>query len=159
VEPRTTVCHTATAGIQLSSGLLFGVMKLSSIELALVAELNLEMARAYDEVADDLTQDPVTRRVARKLGSGYRERARSLQLEARCLGAEPSIAIEPLISERSRAYTGPDRRHGERRVSERRSTTQAVVPGAKISINDRRIHPDRRQRERRRPESLQQRPA
>jgi len=124
-------------------------INLSSLELALVAEFNLEMARAYDEVAEDAAGQPKTRRTARKLGSRQRERARLLQLEARRRRAESTITSEEVISEPGSAYTGPDRRKRERRVAERRAS-HAVGPDVKVAGHDRRTDPDRRRRERRR---------
>ena len=40
-------------------------MRLNSLELALLAEFNLEMAAAYDEVAKDPAAGPETRATAR----------------------------------------------------------------------------------------------
>ena len=59
-------------------------MSLNSIELGLIAELNLEMARANEAVAEDATELPETRRVASEAANAWRERARLFQLQARC---------------------------------------------------------------------------
>jgi hypothetical protein len=116
-------------------------MKLSSIELALIEELNLEMARACDEVAEDARNPRETREAARERGSRLRKRARMFHLEARRLAAEPALKAEP--------YAGPERRHGDRRTTDRRErgpTPPAHLPAG----HERRINPDRRREERRR---------
>lgn len=119
-------------------------MKLSSIELALIAELNLEMARAYEEVARDDRERLESRSAADRRQYLLRERARMLRLEARRASAEPPLAMWLEVG-----YAGPERRRAERRTGERRvhSPGTADRPAAGY---DRRINPDRRRAERRR---------
>lgn len=115
-------------------------MKLSSIELALIEELNLEMARGCDEVAEDARNPRETRDAARERGSRLRERARMFHLEARRLAAEPALTPE--------LYAGPERRRGDRRTTERRE--RAPTPPDHLPAgHERRINPDRRRDERR----------
>jgi len=127
-------------------------VNLSAIELALVAELNLEMARAFDEVAEDAIQRLETRRAARELASRRRERARLCHLEARRLGAEPTFPDEQLTAEASLSYTGPERRKQERRRRERRAGRSLPSQARRRTEvgHDRRTNPDRRRGERRR---------
>jgi hypothetical protein len=90
-------------------------MKLSSIELALLAELNLQMAHAYDEAAEDAHNSVEARQDARARGSRLRERARRFQEEARRSSDEAALTTAGAV------YTGPERRRGDRRTSERRA--------------------------------------
>jgi hypothetical protein len=76
--------------VDASRDRMVAALELSSIELGLVAALSLEMARDCDEVAGDARQRLEARRTARWRGSGWRERARLFQLEARRRGAEPT---------------------------------------------------------------------
>jgi hypothetical protein len=119
-------------------------MKLSSIELALLAELNLEMARAYDAVAEDDCQPPDVVRVAQRRRSELRARARMFRSVARRVGAEPALIAQP----EKENYTGPERRRAERRIGERRVRERRTH--APSGGSERRINPDRRRGERRR---------
>jgi hypothetical protein len=126
-------------------------MNLNSIEIAVVAEMDLEMARGYEEVARDTTQNAETRRAAQDAASRWRERARLYSLEARRLTAEPLFPGERPASQPDRPYTGPERRKQERRRGERRGngSAQSGHPGALTFGRDRPINPDRRQGDRR----------
>jgi hypothetical protein len=120
-------------------------LSLSAIELAVVAELNLEIARAHDEVAGDATRRVETRQAAGEVATALRERAHSLHLEARRLSAHRMYV--PSMEKPASAYTGPERRRqGRRRRARRRDSVAAFgAPGA----CDRRAVPERRHRERR----------
>lgn len=120
-------------------------IKLNAIELGLLAELSLEQARAYEEVAGDAAEWTETAQSAAASAQAWRERARTFQLHARHLGAEPIVPAEHA----SRAYTGPERRTQARRNQTRRTGAQASVG---LDGADRRSVPDRRQGDRRRPE-------
>lgn len=123
---------------------------LNPIELGLIAELSLEMARGEQAVAEDLEQSPETRMVASELAVAWRERAARFQLEAQRLGEHPLIASEPPLYTASPAYTGPERRKQTRRTRTRR-TDPAPAPDG-VGRGDRRMRADRRQEDRRRPE-------
>jgi hypothetical protein len=125
-------------------------VRLNSIELSLLAELSLEMARGEDAVANDAGQPPEIRRVAEELAAAWRERAQRLQLEARQQGADPILPDEHSLQATAPAYTGPERRKRLRRTQARR-TGPTVAPG-ELARADRRIHPDRRRHDRRRPD-------
>jgi hypothetical protein len=122
-------------------------IKLGSVELAVVAELNLELARAYDEVADDAKQQSETRRQARAGAFRRRVRAGLLRLEAQRLRARASLPDDPLTHEPNSPYSGSERRKHERRSGERRGHPAALATphGA-----DRRANRDRRRHDRRR---------
>jgi hypothetical protein len=122
-------------------------MKLTSIELAVVAELNLEIASGYDEVAEDPKQQSQTRRRARDSAFRRRLRARLLHLEAQRLGAQPTLSDEQLPHEQGPPYSGPERRKYERRSGERRGRLAAPSTSGDV---DRRVNRDRRRAERRR---------
>jgi hypothetical protein len=115
-------------------------MNLNSIEMAVVAEVDLEMARTYEEVAGDATQRPETRRAAREAASGWRERARLNQLEARHRSAEPIVPTEQTLDP-GRPYSGPDRRKEERRKGERRRIGSAVSGHLASLGRDRPVNP------------------
>lgn len=117
-------------------------MKLSSIELALLAELNLQMAHAYDEAADNGDNSIEARRDARERGSQLRERARRFQDEAQRSSDEAALTTAP-----GALYAGPERRRGDRRTNERR---RYGPPDHLPTGHDRRINSDRRRAERRR---------
>jgi hypothetical protein len=121
---------------------------LNSIELALIAELSLEMALAHEAVANDAAQPPEARRVASEVATGWRERARRFQLQAQRQATDPIVPDVRSIHPPAPAYTGPERREKTRRTQTRRG------PAASYGVDrfDRRSGPDRRQRDRRRPE-------
>jgi hypothetical protein len=123
-------------------------VNLTPIELALMAELNLELARGHEEVAEDPAQPPESRRVAREKAAALRERARRFQAQADRVSAEPATACPASTPEPDSAYTGPERRQGARRTSTRRGDPQAVLDS--LGAVDRRTGVDRRRRERRR---------
>jgi hypothetical protein len=127
-------------------------ISLNSMEIALAAEFDLEMAHAYDEIADDATQSADARRTAQETAALWRERARLCRLEAQRLTAAPMVPDAGSMSESGPAYTGPERRHRERRSGERRVNGLAapVRLGPAIWGRDRRVNPDRRRGERRR---------
>jgi len=130
-----------------SSSASTAAVGLTSIELALVARFNLEMADAYDEVAEDPRLRSETRQTARASASERRERARLLESHAQLLGAYPTSVPAQVIHELASSYTGPERRKRDRRIRDRRA------PGSRaptaLGHADRRTSPDRRQRERR----------
>ena len=66
-------------------------MRLGSIELALIAEYNLEMARAYDEEAGDPSKPLEKRRTASGRAAAWRERAHQFQAQARRASADPIL--------------------------------------------------------------------
>jgi len=121
-------------------------VSLNSIELGLIAELSLEMARANEVVTQDETQRPETRRVASEAANAWRERARLFQLQAQRQSAHPIVPGPRPLHPPSLAYTGPERRRQMRRTRTRRTGRRV------LDLRDRRIGPDRRQRDRRRPE-------
>jgi hypothetical protein len=127
-------------------------MNLNSIEMAVVAEMDLEMARGYEEVARDATQSADTRQAAQDAAAQWRERARLCGLEARRLTAEPLVPGERSASQPDRPYAGPERRKQERRRGERRGSGSAESghPGATTFGLDRRVNVDGRQGDRRR---------
>jgi hypothetical protein len=125
-------------------------LQLSSLELALVADFNLEMAAAYDEVAEDPTVRPKTRAAAREAAIGRRERAQLFQAEAHCLGRQPMSMPEQLTPTRPGHYAGPERRRQERRIRERRAGWRSPET---FGRPDRRVNPDLRERGRRRTDS------
>jgi hypothetical protein len=109
-----------------------------------VAALNREMAQAHDEVAGDATQQPETRRAAQEIAMALRERAKSLELDAQRLTRYPAYA--PSMAKPTSCSTEPERRRQARRTRARRSHRGTV--GAPRGRN-RRITPERRQRDRR----------
>lgn len=123
-------------------------LTLTPVELALIAELSLEQARAHDEVAEDTTQRPDTRRAAAASAAAWRERALMLQSEVRRRSAHPMLAAGIVGA----SYTGPERRRGARRTATRRARLVSLVGG--VVGRDRRARRDRRDRreqDRRRP--------
>jgi len=126
-------------------------MRLNSLELALLAEFNLEMAAAYDEVAKDPAAGPETRATARDSANRGRERAQLFQLEAQRLSAHSTAVPEPPGPAQPARYAGPKRRTRERRVRERRRPGP-LQPGG-LGGSERRVNPNRRRRDRRRADS------
>jgi hypothetical protein len=120
-------------------------VSLNSIELGLIAELNLEMAEANEAVAQDVTQRPETRRVASEAANTWRERARLFHMQAQRQGARPIVPGPRPVHQAGLAYTGLERRREVRRTQTRRTG------GPVLDARDRRIGPDRRGRDRRRP--------
>lgn len=125
-------------------------VELSSIELALLAELNLEMARAHEQVVEDSAQRLDTRRTAGALAAERRERARLLQKAAQtaAAAAPASSCDEKSTHERRSVYVGPERRTRARRRKEPRAR---AAGDRHVLASDRRAIPDRRRRERRQP--------
>jgi hypothetical protein len=117
---------------------------LNAIELALIAELSLEQARAHDEVANDPVVAPETRARAAQAAAAWRERGRSFQWQAQQLTAQP---ITPDGLSPSPIYTGPERRRGMRRTQTRR--TDSAAESGSGGHRDRRFGSDRRQSDRR----------
>src|SRR5437660_10029423 len=105
-RPEKGVSSSANA----SSGPSGAAMDLSSLELALLAEFNLEMAAAHDEVADDPMAELATRESARQSASRSRQRAWRFQVEAQRLGAYPMSMPEQVTPEQPLPHTGPERR-------------------------------------------------
>lgn len=103
----------------------------SSIELALLANFNLEMADSYDEVAEDPKLRRETRRNASESASCYRARAELLQLEAQRLTAYPPFLAEQPAEPRQTRYTGPERRKRERRSRDRRGSQSSLRVGTR----------------------------
>jgi hypothetical protein len=125
-------------------------VSLNPIELALIAQLNLEMAHGYDAVAADASQDLEARRAASEVAAGWRERARVFELQAQRKGADPIVPALRSIARPDSAYTGPERRKRMRRTSTRRSGMPVASDGG--GQGERRSGPDRRRRDRRGPE-------
>jgi hypothetical protein len=116
-------------------------MALNAIELALIAEHSLEMARANQAVADDAAVQLETRLEAARLAAGWRQRAELFQIEARRRSAYPIVpCVQPI-----RPYAGPERRTRMRRTQTRRTDPAS----AGQDRGDRRAGPERRWRERR----------
>jgi hypothetical protein len=124
----------------------FALLRLSPLELALLAALNLEMASEYDEVAADARERASTRRTARTSCDERRARA------ARFHAAAGRFSLLLLVSRHQggqhlrSVYLGPERRAKTRRHGERRRTASAVRPSSSF---DRRATADRRRTERR----------
>ena len=121
------------------------IVRLNAIEFGLLAELSLEQARAHEELAEDASQAPETRRSAAGAAVAWRERACGFQLQARQVGAAPICPGEHF----GRVYAGPERRRQTRRREMRRTGAPASLA---VDRDDRRSGPDRRQGDRRRPE-------
>jgi hypothetical protein len=121
-------------------------MSLNAIELALIAEHSLEMARANQAVADDGATRLETRREAARVAAAWRQRAELFQIEARRRSAYP---IHPCVQP-IRPYAGPERRRRMRRTHTRR--TDPAYAGN--DRGDRRAGPERRWRERRCPQPV-----
>lgn len=125
-------------------------MSLNAIELALIAEHSLEMARGNQAVADDATTPPETRQNAADVAAAWRQRAELFLMEARRQSASPIVpAVRPIHASGS-AYGGPERRRQMRRTRPRRTDQGATGDGR----GDRRARPERRRRDRRCPELL-----
>lgn len=122
-------------------------MRLNAIELALIAEHSLEMARANEAVADDPTKRLETRRSASEVAAAWRHRADVLQTQALRQTAHPIVPGEGPVRALGRAYTGPERRQGMRRRQMRRTDPASVATGR--GRGDRRAGTERRRRERR----------
>ena len=121
-------------------------VSLNPIELALIAELSLEMARDSEAVANDATKRLETRRSASTDAIAWRERARLFQLEADRLSGHPIVpGVRPI-----RAYAGPERRRRMRRTHTRRADPASAGHGR----DNRRAVPERRQRDRRCPQPV-----
>lgn len=121
-------------------------LTLNAVELALIAELSLEMARANDAVADDATERFDTRRSASEAASAWRQRARMLQSHARRQSSTPMGPHGRQFS--ASTYTGPERRRHMRRMHTRRTDSAS----AQLGRYDRRIEAERRGGDRRRSE-------
>ena len=120
---------------------------LNAIELALVAEHSLEMARANQAVADDATTAPEARRKAAEVAAAWRQRAELFLTEARRRSADPIVpGVQPIRANGS-AYTGSERRKRMRRAHPRRTDPVSAGDG-----HDRRAGRERRRRERRCPQ-------
>lgn len=124
-------------------------ISLSSIELALIAELSRERARDYDAVAGDADQRPEARQAASEAAIAWRERARTLQLEAGRRSAQPMLPAWPAEVAAS-TYTGPERRRHARRTQTRRGGPDGSSDPS--GARDRRTGLERRRRDRRRPQ-------
>jgi hypothetical protein len=123
-------------------------ISLNAIELALIAELNLERARDHDAVANDAARLPEVRQAAAAAATAWRERARLFELEAGRRSAHPMAPGEsgPVIDF---TYAGPERRRQMRRRQTRRGDWEA---SGRRDRRDRRAGPERRRGDRRRPE-------
>lgn len=122
-------------------------LSLTAIELALVAEHSLEMARANQAVADDATTGPETRRNASDVAAAWRQRAELFLMEAQRRSADPIVpGVEP-VRDNGSAYTGSERRRRMRRAHPRRTAQASAGNG-----HERRAGRERRRRERRCPQ-------
>lgn len=106
-------------------------LHLTSIEVALLAKFNLEMAESYDEVADDPKLRRETRRNACESASCYRERAELFQLEAQRLSAYPTFRTGQPVEPSHARYAGPERRKRERRSRDRRGSQSSLRVGTR----------------------------
>jgi hypothetical protein len=122
------------------------VFGLSAIELAVLAELNLEIARSHDELFDDASLRVETRRAAHASATALRERAESFHLQARRLSTQPML-YAPSMQKPASSCTAPERRTHERRTASRRRDA-ASAPG-RPGGPERRTLPDRRRNDRR----------
>jgi hypothetical protein len=122
----------------------------SALELAAAAEVNRELARAHEELAEDAKQRLETRWAALEAAKALRARADSLHLEA--IRASSDSASTPSIARPAAAYAGPERRTRTRRSGTCRRG--GADPLAASGAGDRRTNPDRRQHDRRRNGSL-----
>jgi hypothetical protein len=124
-------------------------MRLNAIELALIAELNLERARDHDAVANDAARLPEVRQAAAAAATAWRDRARLFELEAGRRSAHPMAPGEsaPVMDF---TYTGPERRRQMRRRETRRGDGEPVAE--RPDLGDRRTAPERRRHDRRRRE-------
>jgi hypothetical protein len=125
-------------------------ISLNAIELALIAELNLEMASASEEVANDPAKRLGTRRAASRDAAAWRERARRFELEARRQSAQPMLPDGQSRRIPGQDRAGPERRKGMRRARARR--TEPLAATGALGRGDRRQRSDRRERDRRRHE-------
>jgi hypothetical protein len=124
---------------------------LNAIELALIAELNLEQARAHDEVANDAARRPEVRLAAEAYATAWRERAGMFQLEAQRRGGHRMAPRSARV--RDWTYTGPERRRQRRRLQTRRGDGAAASERPdRRDRRDRRMRPERRRHDRRVPE-------
>lgn len=126
-------------------------MSLNAIELALIAELNIERARDHDAVANDAARLPEVRLAAEAAATAWRERARMFQIEAARRSRQPMVPPpgEP-APVMDFSYTGPERRRQMRRRHARRGDEPAASQDR--DRRDRRMGSERRRRDRRRPE-------
>jgi hypothetical protein len=122
---------------------------LNAIELALIAELNLEQARAHDEVANDAARRPEVRLAAEAYATAWRERAGLFQLEAQRRGGHPTVPRPPALV-RDHTYGGPERRRQMRRRQTRRDGGEGAPE--RLVRGDRRRGSERRGHDRRCPE-------
>jgi hypothetical protein len=120
---------------------------LNAIELALIAELNLERAHDHDAVANDAARLPEVRQAAAAAATAWRDRARLFELEAGRQSAHSMAPGEsaPFIDF---SYAGPERRRQMRRREARRGGGPASEHRDR---RERRAEPERRRRDRRRP--------
>jgi hypothetical protein len=124
-------------------------MRLNAIELALIAEYSLEMARANEAVADDTRKRLETRRAASETAAAWRQRAQLFQMQAQRESAYPIAPGEQPAHAPGRPYIGPERRYRARRTQTRR--IDAAFLGTGHARGDRRARPERRRRDRRLP--------
>jgi hypothetical protein len=123
-------------------------VNLNAIELGLIADFSLEMARANEAVAEDATQGMETRRRASEVAMSWRQRAELFHSHARRQGAQPILPDPHAVHVARQAYSGP-----ERRTQMRRRQTRRIDPASSAGHDhDRRAGAERRQRDRRRPE-------
>ena len=123
-------------------------ISLNAIELALIAELNLERARDHDAVANDAARLPQVRQAAAAAATAWRDRARLFELEAGRRSAH-SMAPGESAAVIDFTYAGPERRRQMRRRGPRRGDAEAAAAAA--DRRDRRAGPERRRGDRRHP--------
>jgi hypothetical protein len=123
------------------------VANLSPIELAVIAEVNFELARAYDEAAEDSTTEAETRAGAANTARALRQRGEFFLIAAARLRSAPATPGRPAGVAPGFFYTGPERRRRGRRTRMRRIDEGAYGPAAPAN---RRVRHDRRQTDRRR---------
>jgi hypothetical protein len=124
-------------------------IRLTPIELALIAELNLEQARSHEEVASDPDRAAETRLAAARAASEWRARATLFHQQAQRQSAEPVVPRQPAALARSGAcYVGPERRRHTRRSQSRR----VAAASGELERRERQDAGDRRRGDRRRPQ-------
>jgi hypothetical protein len=124
-------------------------IRLNAIELALLAELSLEQARAHEAVANDPRKRHETRVAASEAARAWRERAGLFQSQAGYRSGHPmGPGHHPLLAPAS-SYTGAERRKQMRRQQTRR--VGHGPPSPAIDRRDRRVGAERRRSDRRRP--------
>ncbi len=124
-------------------------LSLNAIELALIAELNLEQARGHEAVAHNPETCPEKRRAAAEAARQWRARASLFQLQAQRQSTQPIVpAHESTHRGLGFVYAGQERRKRSRRTWTRRAmaVSRGLERRNRHAVGDRR-RGDRRRRE------------